>query len=116
MNFGRHSKCILKGQLFPIFLFYLICSKFVPPLTPNTTPNTLEVASRVLANAVRKSETIEKYDGGGVDFSTRIPTKKKWDVCIVGAGLSGSVIAERYASVLGKTSLVMESRTHIVRT
>lgn len=36
-----------------------------------------------------------------------------YDVCIVGAGLSGAVIAERYASQLGKSSLVIEKRDHI---
>ena len=77
-------------------------------------PRTLEGASRVLSNAVKKSKTIKKYDAGGLKFGKSIPRKKKWDVCIVGAGLSGSVIAERYASVLDKTSLVMDVRTHIV--
>jgi len=36
-----------------------------------------------------------------------------FDVCIVGAGLSGAVIAERYANVLNKTVYVMEKRNHI---
>jgi UDP-galactopyranose mutase len=36
-----------------------------------------------------------------------------WDVCIVGAGLSGTVMAERYATMLNQTSLVMDSRHHI---
>jgi UDP-galactopyranose mutase len=36
-----------------------------------------------------------------------------YDVCIVGAGLSGAVIAERYASVLQKSVLVLEKRDHI---
>lgn len=35
------------------------------------------------------------------------------DICIVGAGLSGAVIAERYASQLDKKVLVMEKRNHI---
>ena len=94
-------------------------------LLPNSIPGlpinrllpfsrTLEGASRVLSNAVKKSKTITKYDAGGLKFGKSIPRKKKWDVCIVGAGLSGSVIAERYASVLAKTSLVMDVRTHIV--
>lgn len=37
----------------------------------------------------------------------------KYDVCIVGAGLSGSVIGERYASVLKKKVLILEKRDHI---
>lgn len=69
--------------------------------------------ARVLIRAVRKSKTIDAFDSGGLSFEKQIPTKKEYDVCIIGAGLSGAVIAERYASVLGKTSLVMDVRTHI---
>lgn len=36
-----------------------------------------------------------------------------FDVCIAGAGLSGAVLAERYASQLGATVLVVEKRDHI---
>lgn len=35
------------------------------------------------------------------------------DICIVGAGLSGAVIAERYASQRNQTSLIIERRNHI---
>jgi UDP-galactopyranose mutase len=35
------------------------------------------------------------------------------DVCIIGAGLSGGVIAERYASQRNQTSLILERRDHI---
>ncbi len=35
------------------------------------------------------------------------------DVCVVGSGLSGSVIAERYANVLKKSVLIIEKRDHI---
>lgn len=37
----------------------------------------------------------------------------KYDVIVVGAGISGSVIAERYANKLGKKVLVIEKRNHI---
>lgn len=36
-----------------------------------------------------------------------------YDVIIVGAGLSGSVIAERYANLLKKKVLIIDKRTHI---
>ena len=36
-----------------------------------------------------------------------------YDVCIVGAGLSGAVIAERYASQLDQKVVVIEKRNHI---
>jgi len=38
---------------------------------------------------------------------------KKYDICMVGAGLSASVLAERYASQLGKSVLMIEKRNHI---
>jgi len=41
------------------------------------------------------------------------PFSKEYDNCIVGAGLSGSVIAENYATKLGQTSLIIEKRDHI---
>lgn len=37
----------------------------------------------------------------------------KFDVCVVGAGLSGAVIAERYAATTNKSILVLEKRNHI---
>ena len=37
----------------------------------------------------------------------------KFDFLIVGAGFAGSVLAERIASQLGKTCLVVERRNHI---
>ena len=41
------------------------------------------------------------------------PDLTKYDVLIVGAGLSGAVLAERHASVLGHRVLVVEKRAHI---
>ena len=41
------------------------------------------------------------------------PFSYEFDNCMVGAGLSGSVIAEQYASKLGQTSLIIEKRSHI---
>ena len=38
---------------------------------------------------------------------------KHHDVCVVGSGLSGSVIAERYANQLHKKVLIIERRSHI---
>lgn len=35
------------------------------------------------------------------------------DVCVIGSGLSGSVIAERYANSLNKKVLIIEKRDHI---
>ena len=97
--------------------YFGLLPKSIPGLPINRLlpfSRTLEGSSRILSNAVKKSKTIKKYDAGGLKFGKSIPRKKKWDVCIVGAGLSGSAIAERYASVLDKTTLVMDVRTHIV--
>jgi UDP-galactopyranose mutase len=37
----------------------------------------------------------------------------EYDVCVVGAGLSGAVIAERYSSQLQQKVLIVEKRNHI---
>ncbi len=48
-------------------------------------------------------------------FATTNPNifDKEYDNCIVGSGLSGSVIAENYSNLLSQTSLVIERRHHI---
>ena len=74
---------------------------------------TLRASARRLRRAVKQSTTLPAYDAGDLRFHKRVPRNKEYDVCIVGAGLSGAVIAERYASVLDRTSLVMDVRTHI---
>ena len=45
--------------------------------------------------------------------SETIDTKKKYDICTIGAGLSGAIFAERSANVLGKSVLVLDTRPHI---
>ena len=65
---------------------------------------------------IAKSDAPIGFDAGGLDYKTKLsdfPANKKWDVCTVGAGISGSVMAERYAKVFGKTTLVMDIRKHI---
>ena len=43
----------------------------------------------------------------------KIFNRDHYDICVVGAGLSGAVIAERYASLVGKSILVIDKRNHI---
>jgi len=45
--------------------------------------------------------------------SNTIDKSKTYDICTVGAGLSGTVFAERSANMLGMTSLVLDNRPHI---
>lgn len=73
----------------------------------------LSRSAKCLKDAVKKSESMEPFDAAGLPYTKSIPDSKNYDVCIIGAGLSGAVIAERYASVLGKTSVVMDVRKHI---
>jgi UDP-galactopyranose mutase len=47
------------------------------------------------------------------EMLTALGEKREYDVCVVGAGLSGSVIAERYARQLDKAVLVVEKRDHV---
>lgn len=111
----RHLLCrkyvILAVCILAALSYFGRLPSHVPSL--RATGGTASHAAKVLANAVKRSKTIPAYDSGGLNFLKKIPRKKKYDVCIVGAGLSGAVIAERYASVLDKTSLVVDVRTHI---
>jgi UDP-galactopyranose mutase len=56
---------------------------------------------------------LSSSEGAKQKEKLRSSSKSSYDVCIVGAGLSGAVIAERYASVLKKSVLVLEKRDHI---
>lgn len=54
-----------------------------------------------------------RIDRAGLSSAQRsINRKRTYDVCVVGAGLSGAVFAERYATVLQKSVLVMDKRNH----
>ena len=54
-----------------------------------------------------------RLDSGGLsNVRGSIDASAAYDVCTVGAGLSGTVLAERFASVLGKKVLVMDKRNH----
>ena len=54
-------------------------------------------------------ESIQFYDVKAI-FT---PQRDYYDACIVGAGLSGVVIAEQFASQLAKNSIIVEKRDHI---
>lgn len=63
----------------------------------------------------------ESYYGGTAGFQPRnqdnsedlVDGVQEYDICIAGAGLSGAVIAERYASQLDQRVVVIEKRNHI---
>ena len=46
-------------------------------------------------------------------YARQIDKTKHYDLCAVGAGLSGTVLAERSAHLLGKTVLVLDARPHV---
>ena len=55
--------------------------------------------------------TTHRYASEGQQSATE--TAAAYDVCVVGAGLSGAVVAERYANKLHQSVLVLEKRNHI---
>lgn len=60
------------------------------------------------------SDSSENVLPSGCNYSTQqIDTSKTYDLCVVGAGLSGTVFAERTAALLGESVLVIDSRPHI---
>ena len=62
------------------------------------------LSSRKKIDAGGLSNVFDGFDGvRGTSF----------DVCVIGAGLSGAVLAERYASVLQKSVLIIDKREHL---
>ena len=60
------------------------------------------------------SDSSENILPPGCDYATyKIDYKKKYDMCVIGAGLSGTVFAERTANLSNDTVLMLESRPHI---
>jgi len=76
--------------------------------------------SNLLAGGSRSLPKIQRNPSPpGTDFGDiartfdSIPDDKEYDVCLVGAGISGTVLAERYATIMNKRSLVIDIRPHI---
>jgi len=76
----------------------------------------------LLANDMDREKDIRDIGGNAFKFTPPVQEGEKddddiltkyHDVCIVGSGLSGSVIAERYATLLQKKVLIIEKRDHI---
>lgn len=95
--------------------FLNLPAKSTPPMIRGSTtsvgddgvvPPALQQTTSADIQQTTASEIIS--DGGDAD-----PYAKEYDNCIVGAGLSGSVIAENYATRFGQSSLIIEKRSHI---
>ena len=69
----------------------------------DTTSKDAETEARVTDTKTDKDKNSESFR----------PQRDYYDACIVGAGLSGVVIAEQYASQLSKNSIIIEKRSHI---
>ena len=73
-----------------------------------------EYTQHYISKHVEVSDSSENTLPPGCDyFKNEIDYSKTYDTCIVGAGLSGTVFAERTANLLGRKVLVMDSRPHI---
>ena len=80
----------------------------------SSTPSRNRGAKLVVTSSPLAHKLTTLDDGGTGKALDAIPAPpRRWDVCVVGAGLSGAVIAERFASTLGKSVLVVEKRRHI---
>jgi UDP-galactopyranose mutase len=62
-----------------------------------------------------EKESIDTWRTKMIEFSNKFQNDNKLDVdvIVVGAGLSGSIIAERYAKLLNKKVLIIDKREHI---
>jgi hypothetical protein len=74
------------------------------------------------SSSKEKWHTLPVSDSKGPVFESATRTQqemlntlpnRKYNVCIVGAGLAGSVLAERFATQLNKKVFVMDKRNHI---
>ena len=115
---SQDAKKLLLISIFALILLYKTYSwsrRSGDSMFRGVVADDLADANRVLRDAVRKAKSPFGYDAGGLKFAKdgNFHPTKSWDVCVVGAGLSGAVMAERYANVLGKTSLVLDIREHI---
>jgi NADPH-dependent 2,4-dienoyl-CoA reductase/sulfur reductase-like enzyme len=72
------------------------------------------LSSAYCAHRVEVSDSSANVLPPGCDYASRkIDRSKTYDLCVVGAGLSGTVFAERTAKLLGERVLVFDSRPHI---
>ena len=63
---------------------------------------------------VEESDSSENTLPPGCDYASfKLDREKTYPLCVVGAGLSGTVFAERTANLLGERVLVIEKRPHI---
>jgi len=60
-----------------------------------------------------EDEDEDRHNVGREEFRGMNGLEKKYNLVIVGAGLSGSVVAERASKLLGLKSLVIDKRPHI---
>ncbi|KAL7544106.1 hypothetical protein ACHAXR_013584 [Thalassiosira sp. AJA248-18] len=103
-------------------LALIICAAWIRFITQNS------LGSSPLIQVRPSSSSYQHESSATINNGTKYPTAitaaqeataiddpfdKEYDNCIVGAGLSGSVIAENYATHFGQTSLIIEKRHHI---
>ncbi|GFH52652.1 UDP-galactopyranose mutase [Chaetoceros tenuissimus] len=88
--------------------------KDAPPLSKEEEPKGTWMHLDPDDNPFKNQEEQQQQESAtSTNTTTSIFQKEYYDVCIIGAGLSGSVIANQYSSLLQKTSLILEKRNHI---
>lgn len=81
---------------------------------PTAWPGGKEYTDLYKSKYVEVSDSSENILPPGCDYAkNKIDNSKTYDTCVVGAGLSGTVFAERTANLLGRKVLVIDSRPHI---
>lgn len=107
MNFrDANAKAQLGKIVGGIFLMFLLWTWVVSP----SQPSQIYGSSNPQRDLRGHKPDIDAAGLRGV--KTSIDYSKTYDVCTIGAGLSGTIFAERYATVLGKKALVIDSRNH----
>ena len=104
---------VLSHSLF--FVIYASTIDPIPTFDENDTSVDEKWADRMVNDVLRNRKKNTNVDESPSDQRNKTVNqmKKQYDVCIVGAGLSGSVLAERFASTNHNSVLILEKRSHI---
>jgi len=102
------------GLLFRTLLLLFFVILGIKKSNPSSFLHSTEEAARGASGSPTISDSSENELPPGCDFANnRIDKSKTYHTCVIGAGLSGTVFAERTANLLKKKVLVIDSRPHI---
>lgn len=111
-NIGRNAHHrISKLHLLCIVFTIAACAQFVIRSSTTTSNGNYDLGNHYHVKISDSSENT--LPPGFETHKYKIDKSKSYDLCAIGAGLSGTVFAERAANHLGQNVLILDSRPHI---